>query len=131
MDIGTEELSHLEIVGTLALMHLKPLKLVREAAEADPLIAIARGKPRMAVYASARSLLTAGSAAAIRCCRRRSWPVPPIGPVCGDAMVAHTDCSAQTVQAVQRCAPGTRHRFGESPDQKERVRRCERIDLCS
>ena len=41
MDIGTEELSHLEIVGTLARMHLKPLKSVREAAEADPLIAIA------------------------------------------------------------------------------------------
>lgn len=43
MDIGTEELSHLEIVGTLARMHLKPLKSVREAAEADPLIAIAGG----------------------------------------------------------------------------------------
>ncbi len=43
MDIGTEELSHLEIVGTLARMHLKPLKSVREAAEADPLIAIASG----------------------------------------------------------------------------------------
>ena len=27
MDIGTEELSHLEIVGTLARMHLKPLKI--------------------------------------------------------------------------------------------------------
>ena len=26
MDIGTEELSHLEIVGTLARMHLKPMK---------------------------------------------------------------------------------------------------------
>ena len=26
MDIGTEELSHLEIVGTLARMHLKPSK---------------------------------------------------------------------------------------------------------
>ena len=25
MDIGTEELSHLEIVGTLARMHLAPL----------------------------------------------------------------------------------------------------------
>ena len=25
MDIGTEELSHLEVVGTLARMHLKPL----------------------------------------------------------------------------------------------------------
>ncbi len=37
MDIGTEELSHLEIVGTLAKMHLKPMKTDRDAAEADPL----------------------------------------------------------------------------------------------
>jgi Mn-containing catalase len=43
MDIGTEELSHLEIIGTLARMHLKPTKKNREAAEADPLIAIAGG----------------------------------------------------------------------------------------
>lgn len=43
LDIGTEELSHLEIVGTLARMHLKPMKKSREAAEADPLIAIAGG----------------------------------------------------------------------------------------
>jgi Mn-containing catalase len=43
MDIGTEELSHLEVVGTLARMHLKPLKNNREAAEVDPLIAIAGG----------------------------------------------------------------------------------------
>ena len=43
MDIGTEELSHLEIVGTLARMHLKPMKKSRDAAEADPLIAIAGG----------------------------------------------------------------------------------------
>lgn len=43
MDIGTEELSHLEIIGTLARMHLKPTKLSREAAEADPLVAIAGG----------------------------------------------------------------------------------------
>lgn len=43
MDIGTEELSHLEIVGTLARMHLKPLKSVREEAEIDPLIAVAGG----------------------------------------------------------------------------------------
>jgi Mn-containing catalase len=43
MDIGTEELSHLEIIGTLARMHLKPAKVDREAAEADPLIAIAGG----------------------------------------------------------------------------------------
>jgi Mn-containing catalase len=43
MDIGTEELSHLEVIGTLARMHLKPTKKVREAAEADPLIAICGG----------------------------------------------------------------------------------------
>ena len=43
MDIGTEELSHLEVVGTLARMHLKPTKADREDAEVDPLIAIAGG----------------------------------------------------------------------------------------
>jgi Mn-containing catalase len=43
MDIGTEELSHLEVVGTLARMHLKPLKNNRDAALADPLIAVAGG----------------------------------------------------------------------------------------
>jgi len=43
MDIGTEELSHLEVVGTLARMHLKPMKKKRSAAEADPLIAVAGG----------------------------------------------------------------------------------------
>jgi Mn-containing catalase len=43
MDIGTEELSHLEIVGALARLHLKPMKFDREWAEADPLIAIAGG----------------------------------------------------------------------------------------
>lgn len=43
MDIGTEEMSHLEVVGTLARLHLKPLKSLREAAEVDPLIAIAGG----------------------------------------------------------------------------------------
>jgi Mn-containing catalase len=43
MDIGTEELSHLEVVGTLARLHLAPMKNSREAAEADPLIAIAGG----------------------------------------------------------------------------------------
>ena len=43
MDIGTEELSHLEVVGTLARMHLKPTKEQREAAEVDPLIAVAGG----------------------------------------------------------------------------------------
>src|SRR3982750_3201339 len=43
MDIGTEELSHLEVVGSLARLHLKPMKFNRDAAEADPLIAIAGG----------------------------------------------------------------------------------------
>src|SRR5215208_1997217 len=43
MDIGTEELSHLEIVGSLARMHLKPMKFARDQAEVDPLIAIAGG----------------------------------------------------------------------------------------
>ena len=43
MDIGTEELSHLEVVGALIRMHLKPMKSDRAAAEADPLVAIAGG----------------------------------------------------------------------------------------
>jgi Mn-containing catalase len=43
MDIGTEELSHLEVVGTLARMHLRPMKHNRSAAEADPLVAIVGG----------------------------------------------------------------------------------------
>ena len=45
MDIGTEELSHLEVIGTLARMHLAPLKNLKnkEAAYADPLIAICGG----------------------------------------------------------------------------------------
>ncbi len=43
MDIGTEELSHLEVIGTLARMHLKPSAKDRQAAEADPLIAICGG----------------------------------------------------------------------------------------
>jgi Mn-containing catalase len=43
MDIGTEELSHLEVIGSLARLHLKPTKTDRDAAEADPLIAIAGG----------------------------------------------------------------------------------------
>lgn len=43
MDIGTEELSHLEVVGALARFHLRPLKNNRKAAEVDPLIAIAGG----------------------------------------------------------------------------------------
>jgi len=43
MDIGTEELSHLEVIGTLARLHLKPTKQKRSAAEEDPMIAIAGG----------------------------------------------------------------------------------------
>lgn len=43
MDIGTEELSHLEVIGTLARMHLKPIKTQLESAETDPLVVIAGG----------------------------------------------------------------------------------------
>lgn len=43
MDIGTEELSHLEIIGVLARAHLKPLREKGEAAESDPLIAVVGG----------------------------------------------------------------------------------------
>ncbi|MDQ3101898.1 MAG: manganese catalase family protein, partial [Bacteroidota bacterium] len=39
MDIGTEELSHLEVIGTLARLHLRPTRTGREMAEADPLVA--------------------------------------------------------------------------------------------
>lgn len=43
MDIGTEELSHLAVVGTPARRHLKPMKTSRAAAESDPFVAIAGG----------------------------------------------------------------------------------------
>lgn len=43
MDVGTEELSHLEIIGSLARLHLKPTKMGRDAAEADPLVVIVGG----------------------------------------------------------------------------------------
>lgn len=44
LDVGTEELSHLEVIGNLARMHLKPLKNAsRDEAEADPLIAVIGG----------------------------------------------------------------------------------------
>ena len=44
MDVGTEELSHLEVIGNLTMMHLKPIKGGgRAAAEADPLLAITGG----------------------------------------------------------------------------------------
>ncbi|MEO8714098.1 MAG: manganese catalase family protein [Acetobacteraceae bacterium] len=58
MDIGTEELSHLEIIGTLARMHLKPTKTDRAAADADPLVAIAGGGG-VNLYNSAGSAWTA------------------------------------------------------------------------
>lgn len=43
MDIGTEELSHLEIIGSMARMHLKPLREEGEGAMQDPLIAVVGG----------------------------------------------------------------------------------------
>jgi Mn-containing catalase len=43
LDIGTEELSHLEVVGALIRMHLKPLKEKSEAAAGAALVAIAGG----------------------------------------------------------------------------------------
>lgn len=43
MDIGTEEMSHLEIVGALAREHLKPMKTDRNAAVPDPMVSIAGG----------------------------------------------------------------------------------------
>lgn len=43
MDIGTEELSHLEVIGALARAHLKPLREKGEAAMQDPLIAVVGG----------------------------------------------------------------------------------------
>lgn len=43
MDVGTEELSHLEVIGSLARMHLKPLRKAGDAALEDPLIAVVGG----------------------------------------------------------------------------------------
>jgi Mn-containing catalase len=43
MDIGTEEISHLEVVGALIRMHLQPMKKKLEHAETDPLVAVAGG----------------------------------------------------------------------------------------
>ena len=56
MDIGTEELSHLEVVGSLARLHLKPMKFDREKAEADPLIAIAGGRRRQSLQLARQCL---------------------------------------------------------------------------
>lgn len=58
MDIGTEELSHLEVIGTLARMHLKPTKASRELGDTDPLIAIC-GAGGVNLYNSAGSAWTA------------------------------------------------------------------------
>src|SRR5438552_17238791 len=41
MHIGAEELSHLEIVGALARLHLKPATFQRAVVDPDPLIMIA------------------------------------------------------------------------------------------
>ena len=43
MDIGTEELSHLEVIGNLARLHLKPMKKDVDAAASKAVIAIAGG----------------------------------------------------------------------------------------
>jgi Mn-containing catalase len=43
MDIGVEELSHLEVIGTLAKFHLKPVMTDADEAEAAPMIAAAGG----------------------------------------------------------------------------------------
>ena len=43
IDIAVEELSHLEVIGMLAKMHLKPLKDSFKEAVADPLTAVAGG----------------------------------------------------------------------------------------
>lgn len=43
MDIGIEELSHLEVIGMLAKMHLKPLKDDFKEAQVDPFTSIAGG----------------------------------------------------------------------------------------
>ena len=43
MDIGTEEISHLEVVGQLIRMHLKPMKKKLAEAEEEPLVALTGG----------------------------------------------------------------------------------------
>jgi Mn-containing catalase len=43
MDIGTEEISHLEVVGALIRMHLNPQKKTLDQAEMDPLLAVTGG----------------------------------------------------------------------------------------
>lgn len=58
MDIGTEELSHLEVIGTLARLHLKPTKASRELGDVDPLISIC-GAGGVNLYNSAGNAWTA------------------------------------------------------------------------
>jgi Mn-containing catalase len=43
LDIGTEEISHLEVVGALIRMHLKPMKKNLSRAEEDPIVAVTGG----------------------------------------------------------------------------------------
>ena len=43
MTESATDMSHLEVIGTLARMHLKPAKRDRDAAEANPLISIVGG----------------------------------------------------------------------------------------
>ena len=43
LDIGTEEISHLEVVGALIRMHFQPMKKELEDADQDPLVAVAGG----------------------------------------------------------------------------------------
>jgi Mn-containing catalase len=58
MDIGTEELSHLEVVGALIRMHMKPQKKALASAEEDPLVAVTGGGG-LNLYNSAGSAWTA------------------------------------------------------------------------
>jgi Mn-containing catalase len=43
MDIGTEEISHLEVIGNLARLHLQPSRKDRQAAELNPLLSLVGG----------------------------------------------------------------------------------------
>lgn len=58
MDIGTEEISHLEVVGALIRMHMKPQKKALARAEEDPLVAVTGGGG-LNLYNSAGSAWTA------------------------------------------------------------------------
>jgi len=43
LDIGTEEISHLEVIGALVRLHMKPMKDSLRKAEANPLVALTGG----------------------------------------------------------------------------------------